>query len=208
MTALQAYRDDGPLAGWIGKRARGAVPVDELLLTVIAAIPLAAVLATAEDRAPTYAIGAAVLIFVLIAGSACNSEARPLVWAVPPLLRAVEYSFLVALTALSDPDAMPFCFAFLGVLALHHYDTVYRLRHQHVAPPAWVGTAGGGWEGRMIAASILAATDFLGAGLVVVAATLALVYGLESTTSWLRFGRERHAAPDEAVGEGEDVLAE
>ena len=64
---------------------------------------------------------------------------------------------------------MPLCFALLAVLAFHHYDTVYRLRHQRLAPPAWLRAAGGGWEGRVLVACVLALAGVLGPGLLVAA---------------------------------------
>jgi len=209
MTALRAYRDDGPLAGWIARKLGRAVPLDELSLTLLAAVPLVAVFAAVEDRSATNAVGVAALAFVLVAGSAPpDIEVTRLTWVVPPLLRAVEYGFLIALTVLADPDAMPLCFAFLTILALHHYDTVYRLRHQQLAPPPWVTAIGGGWDGRILVACALALAGILELGFLVAAVSLGLVYGIESTVSWLRFGLERHSAPDEDQTEGEDRLAE
>ena len=151
MTALQAYRDDGPLAALVARRL-GAVP-----LTL-----------------------------------------GPLTWIVPALLRGLEYAFLITLTAIADPAAMPLAFAFLAVLAFHHYDTIYRLRHQRLAPPAWVQAVGGGWDGRILVASVLALAGSLDVGILAAAVGLALVYVTESTLSWLRFGQaERPVAYDD-----------
>jgi hypothetical protein len=114
-----------------------------------------------------------------------------LAWLVPPLLRALEYGWLIALTALAEPDAMPICFALLGVLAFHHYDVVYRLRTQGQAPPDWVRAAGGGWEGRVLVATVLALAggDALRWGMLVAAAALAVVFVGESVAGWIRFAR-------------------
>ena len=161
MTALEAYRDDGPLARAVGRALGRVVPLGE----------------------------------------------RRLAWLVPPLLRAIEYSFLIALTIIADPDAMPLCFALVAVVALHHYDTVYRLRHQRLAPPAWIDAIGGGWDGRMLLASVFALAGLLDAALLVASVGLALVYAVESTSSWLRYGRARHA-PDEEQPHVEGMLAE
>jgi hypothetical protein len=143
MTALQIYRDDGPIAAWLGRAIGFGVQLDE----------------------------------------------APLARLVPPLVRGVEYSFLIALTAFAQPDAMPLCFAFLAVLAFHHYDTAERLRHQRLAPPLWVQAVGGGWDGRLLFASLLALLGLLGPGLLAAAVTLAVVFVSESVSSWLRFGR-------------------
>ena len=110
-----------------------------------------------------------------------------LAWLVPPLVRAVEYGSLVALTTASEPDALPICFALLGVLAFHHYDTAYRMRHQGSPPPAWLGLAGGGWEVRLLVALALALAGGLELGLLVGAVGLGILYALESASSWIRF---------------------
>lgn len=199
MTELHIYRDDGPFAAWIGRKVRGAIPLDELQLTLLGAVPLVVVLGTAGRSLPAYSVGAGALAFVLLAGAGVGrSGGARLTWIVPPLLRALEYGFLITLTAIAQPDAMAFCFAFLGVLAFHHYDTVYRLRHQRLAPPSWVDAVGGGWDGRLLVASVLAPAGVLGLGLVIGAVGLALAYVTESTVSWLRFGRaERPAVYDD-----------
>jgi Family of unknown function (DUF5941) len=159
VSALQIYRDDGPLAAWVAGRAAAHAP---------------------------------------------SARAHPLAWALPPLLRLVEYGSLIALTAIADPDALPVCFALLGVLAFHHYDTVYRLRHQRLAPPSWVQAVGGGWEGRLLAASALALGGGLRYGLFAAAVGLGLVYVIESILSWMRFGRAGGPLLDEDQDEDED----
>ena len=131
---------------------------------------------------------------------------RRLGWIVPPLLRLFEYGFVIALTALAQPEALPFAFTFLLVLSFHHYDTVYRLRHQRLAPPGWVRAVGGGWEGRVVVSCILALAGALDVGLLAWAVGLAIVYAAESSASWVRFGRaDRPAA---YPGEDEDDVAE
>ena len=167
--------------------------------------PLVAVLAASGRPLSTEALGAAAVGFVLLAGAASRRrhDGR-LSWAVPPLLRTLEYGILIRLTVLADRDAVPLCFALLGALAFHHYDTVYRLRHQRVAPPSWARAIGGGWDGRLLAAYILAAAGALDLGLLAAAVALALVYVTESTVSWLRFARTERTA----VYEDEDVQDE
>jgi Family of unknown function (DUF5941) len=131
-----------------------------------------------------------------------RAKPHPLAWLMPPLVRTLEYGLLITLTAFSDADAMPFCFALLCVLAFHHYDVVYRLRHQRLAPPPWVGAIGGGWEGRLLVAGVLALAGVLGPGLLVAAIALGLVYATESTLSWVRFG----SAGRQVSQEGDDGL--
>jgi hypothetical protein len=150
MTELQAFRDDGPLAAWLARRAGHDVP----------------------------------------------SSSGRLGWLVPPALRVIEYGAIVALTAVADSDAMPACYALLAVLAFHHYDIVYRLRTQGQAPPAWVGMAGGGWDGRLIAVAVVAlvAGDALGVLLLVAAVVLGALFAGESIASWRGFAHSERTA--------------
>jgi hypothetical protein len=189
MNSLLTYRDDGPLAALIGRRS--ALRFGGLPLLVLGAIPIIAALAAAGDALPEDAVGLVAMAFLVVAaGAGAHHAGRGrFAWMVAPLLRALEYGLLIRITAVADHHALPACYALLGVLAFHHYDTVYRLRHQRVAPPAWLGAAGGGWDGRLLAAYVLAAVGALGVGLTVGAIVLALVFGIESVTSWLRFSR-------------------
>ena len=113
-----------------------------------------------------------------------------LAWLASPLLRALEYAFLIILTGAVEPEALPQCFALVAVLALHHYDVVYRLRYADVAPARWVSRFGGGWEGRIAGASILAFAGWLSPALGVIAAALGLAYVAEAVLGWARVARD------------------
>jgi hypothetical protein len=206
MTALQAYRDDGPLALMIGRLGRTA-RVDETALTLAGGALLAVAAALVEDPLPLGALtAAAVVAVVLVAAGSQRSHGGRLGWLVPPLLRVLEYAFLIRLTVVADRDAMPLCFALLAALAFHHYDTVYRLRHQRLAPPAWLRAAGGGWEGRVLIASVLAVAGVLGPGLLVAAVGLGALYLTETVISWVRYARaERPVALDDEDEEVQDA---
>jgi hypothetical protein len=192
VTTLQAYRDDGPLAGWIGRRIGGGSAVVAPLLTIAGAAPMAIVLLASDDHDVPWTILPAALWFALVAGAGMRATAHGgLAWTVPPLLRLAEYALLIALTSVAAADAMPACFALLGTLAFHHYDIVYRLRHQGVAPPTWIRLAGGGWDGRLGTASVLAVADVLDIGLVVGAVAFGVMFVGESVASWRGFVRAR-----------------
>jgi hypothetical protein len=206
MTEVQAFRDDGPLAGLIGRAGRG-LAVGEAALTVLASLLLGVVAALAEDTLSLGVLaGAAAIAVVLAAAGAQRPHDGRFSWLVPPLLRVLEYAFLIRLTVLADRDAMPLCFALLCVLAFHHYDTVYRLRHQRLAPPGWLKAAGGGWEGRVLAASVLALAGVLGPGLLVAAIGLGALYLTETVVSWVRYARaERPVTLDDEDEEVQDA---
>jgi len=203
MSALQVYRDDGPLAGLLGARLVRAFPAVPAALTILGALPLTVLLAVDDAQSALVPAVAAVALYVALAATgAVRADVGRFAWAVPPLLRLVEYAALIRLTILADRSAMPLCFAVLGVLAFHHYDAVYRLRHQRVPPPGWVSAVGGGWDGRLIVAFVLAALGALDAGLLVAAIALGAVFVVESGVSWLRFARGvRPAAYDDDDGD-------
>ena len=202
MTPLQVYRDDGPVAAWLGRVVGRALPIGEIPLTVVGAVPLVVILATRASTLATGAAALAVLALVLLAGAGSARAGRGrFAWIAPPLLRALEYGMLIKLTAMTAPDAMPLCYALLAVLAFHHYDNVYRLRHQRTSPPPWTRLVGGGWDGRLLVACALALGGVLEPGLIVAAVVLGPVFVAESVVSWLRFvGAERPT-----VYEDEDV---
>lgn len=139
----------------------------------------------------------------LAAGRPPRAHSHPLAWLVPPLVRAIEYGSIVALTAVAEPDALPICFALLGALAFHHYDTVYRVRHQGSPPPTWLGAVGGGWDGRLLVACGLALAGALELGLLVGAVGLGALYAVESAVSWVRFAGVEHPFP---LGDEGDVV--
>jgi hypothetical protein len=205
MTALQTYRDDGLLSDWIGATAGRALRIGEVPLTLLGAVVLGLALAIAGRPVPDPVLAVAVAVVVVLVGAgARRSHSGRFAWIVPPLLRLLEYAFLIRLTVLADPDAMPLCFALLSALAFHHYDTVYRLRQQGVAPPAWTRAIGGGWEGRLVVGVLLAALGVLAPGMLVAAVILGAVYVTESTLSWMRFARAtRPAVIDDEEAEDE-----
>lgn len=204
MTALAVYRDDGPLARLLGRTLGRAVGASSLAVTVVAAVPLVLALARpgADPRAAV--VGITVAWFVALGGVASG---RPAVgrfaWFVPPLLRVTEYAFFLRVTALRHPDALPLCFALIAALAYHQYDTVYRLRHQRLAPPDWLQVATGGWELRLVLAYALLVLGAFEAALAVGAVALGVLYVAESTVGWLRFG---HAQEQQLGEEDEDAL--
>ncbi|HET6549508.1 MAG TPA: DUF5941 domain-containing protein, partial [Solirubrobacter sp.] len=186
MSPLRVYRDDGALASVAGRFVR--LPFGALPLTAAGALPLLAVLVFAGGVPAAGLV--AVAFLVAVAGAArSRAERGRLAWLVPPLLRALEYGILLWLTDLADADALPACFALLGVLAFHHYDTVYRLKHQGVAPPTWLRIASGGWDGRLVVVYALAAADALEPVLAVLALALGVLFVSESVVSWLGAAR-------------------
>jgi hypothetical protein len=110
-------------------------------------------------------------------------------WLAPGTVRALEYGVLILTAALAHGPAMRACFALLAVLAFHHYDTVYRLRQQGAPPPDWVSIAGGGWDGRIILATVALLAAVTTAGMAAAAGLLAMLFVGESVSSWTHYAR-------------------
>ncbi|MFE2423524.1 DUF5941 domain-containing protein [Streptomyces hokutonensis] len=122
--------------------------------------------------------------------------ARPLKgaldWLVPPLFRAAEYCTVLILAAEAEVNgALPAAFGLVAAVAYHHYDTVYRIRGNAGASPAWLVRAIGGHEGRTllvtVLAAVLTASQFTVA-LTVLAVAVALLVLFESIRFWVSAG--------------------
>lgn len=187
--ALETYRDDGPLARALGVVGR-ALPLPPIFLIAAGGLPLCILLLVQREAVPEDVMGLLIGWAVLVAGvSSGRPHADRLRWAVPPALRLLEYATLVWIGMLAGASSRPAALALLCVLAFRHYDLVYRLRHQGVAPPDWVGNLALGWEGRLIGAYVLWVTGLLPEGFFVAAAVLAVVFVGDAIASWRRWGR-------------------
>ncbi len=206
MNRLQVYRDDGALARGLARLVGRSLPLGEVPLLALGATPLLVVLVLPLSALSADVVALAVLVLILLGGAAgARAGVGRLTWIVSALLRALEYGTLVKLTALTDPGSMPACYALLALLAFHHYDTVYSMRHQREAPPAWVALVAGGWDGRLAVAAILALADVLGDGMIVAIVVLAPVLLAESAVSWVRYLAGAPAGAHAAQYGDEDV---
>ncbi|MEV7284671.1 DUF5941 domain-containing protein [Streptomyces sp. NPDC093252] len=183
--ALADLADNGPLAGAVARitpRRLGAPPL-------IAAAGTA-VLAASLFSGVTWAPVAGALVYAITAGQAL---ARPLKgaldWLVPPLFRVAEYGTVLVLAAHAEVNgALPAAFGLVAAVAYHHYDTVYRIRGNAGAPPAWLVRAAGGQEGRVLLVAVLAALltgEAFALALTALAVALALLVVAESVRFWV-----------------------
>ncbi len=188
---LALYKDDGPLARAIGTvLAPLANAVPHTLLVAAAVTPMFVLMATKGADADHTTAGIAIAWLVLVAGATGGREPTDrLRWAVPPLIRLAEYSGLLWIGAMGGESSAPAAFTLICALSFRHYDVVYRLRHQGVAPPAWVGDLALGWDGRLVLGYILLVADALPAGFYVAAGLFATAFVAESIAGWRRFGR-------------------
>ncbi len=124
-------------------------------------------------------------------------------WAMPPLLRLVEYAAILWVVRAVSPDAMPAAFALLFALAYHHYDALYRVLNG-LPPDGVAHVLGLGVEGRLVVVLVLAAVGAaaLSAGLVVLAAFFGCVFvavGVIGGLRALRPAENDASLPPEAV---------
>ena len=188
---LALYRDDGPLARTIGTAARPiATRLPHMLLTTLAVAPMFVLIAAKGADTSRAAAGIAIAWLVLVAGIGGGQEPTDrLRWAVPPTIRLAEYAGILWIGAMGGESSEPAAFTLICALAFRHYDVVYRLRHQGVAPPQWVGDLALGWDGRLVLGYILLVAGALPAGFFIAAGLLATVFVAESIAGWRRFGR-------------------
>lgn len=200
MSWLSIYRDDGPLARLLGRTLGPRFRMPAVALLLVAAIPLVVALAIHGAYMPKSALAPGVATVVLFGGASAGRPKNRFDWAVPSLIRLLEYGLLLWTAVLAHGWATRSCFALLAVLAYHHYDSVYRLR-QSGGPPSWLTVAAGGWEGRVLLAYLALLMDATAVGMAVAAGLLALLFVGESATWWARAGRLQPAA---VYGDQED----
>ncbi|MFJ5260208.1 DUF5941 domain-containing protein [Streptomyces sp. NPDC088387] len=187
--ALRDLADSGPLSELLGRFApRVPAPLAAGLggaLVVISAALWGAGWATA---------GAAVLCTALSAVAVARPLKGALDWLVPPFFRAAEYGTVLLLAAESEVNgALPAAFGLVAAVAYHHYDTVYRIRGNAGAPPAWLVRVVGGHDGRTLLVALLAALltgEWFAVALTVLAVAVALVVLVESVRFWVASHRE------------------
>ncbi|MFG2937732.1 DUF5941 domain-containing protein [Streptomyces sp. NPDC048282] len=186
--ALADLADNGPLAGLVSRTRRA--PLGSPLLLALCGV---AVLTASLFSGVTWAPVAGAFVYAVASGRALAAPLKgALDWLVPPLFRAAEYGTVLVLASKSGVNgALPAAFGLVAAVAYHHYDTVYRIRGNAGAPPAWLVRAIGGQDGRTllvtVVAAALTATQFKVAltVLAVLAAGLVLV---ESIRFWVSAG--------------------
>jgi len=189
-----AQRDDGGLAKAMGAVVSGQLP--PLPPAVAGAFVTGVLLAVGVAESAALAIFTPIVAVLLIGPGSSHTHDGRLDWLVPPILRLIEYVFVVCVGFAWEVPA-PVIFALLGAILFHHYDLVQRMR-QRVYPPPWLATAGLGWEGRMLVVALVGAMPVL-----VVLLTIYLwgVFLWESVTCWAAASGSAAAAGPADAGE-------
>ncbi|MEU9340117.1 DUF5941 domain-containing protein [Streptomyces sp. NPDC048278] len=188
--ALADLADTGPLAE-LGARVLHRASRGPAVLWAAAGTALLLLAAWLDGPGPAL-VGAAV-VYVLISSEAVVKPLKgALDWLVPPLFRVAEYGTVLILASKSGVNgALPAAFGLVAAVAYHHYDTVYRIRGDAGAPPAWLVRAVGGQEGRTLLVTVLAtaltAAQFK-AALTVLAVVVAGLVLVESIRFWVSAG--------------------
>ncbi|SDH78221.1 DUF5941 domain-containing protein [Nonomuraea jiangxiensis] len=191
-STVVAYRDDGPLSRAMGLLVAGQLP--PLPPVVAGAFVTGVLLVIGVAGSDGLAVFAPAVTLLLAGPGSTHPHDGRFDWLVVPILRLIEYTFVVACGFAHDMPPV-LIFLLLGALAFHHYDLVYRLR-QRVYPPAWLATFGLGWDGRMMMVSLVALTGWITAGYVLLALYLWALFGWESLTCWLAAPRSGAEPPD------------
>ncbi|MEU7057692.1 DUF5941 domain-containing protein [Streptomyces sp. NPDC046197] len=185
--ALADLADSGPLAELPARTVRG-VPRQAMVCSALAGgalVTCSALVWGAGWQTVLCAVG-----YVLTSAIAVSRPLKgPLDWLVPPVFRAAEYGTVLILAAKAGVNgALPAAFGLVAAVAYHHYDTVYRIRGNAGAPPAWLVRAIGGHEGRTLLVTVLAAlltASQFTVALTVLAVAVALVVLVESIRFWV-----------------------
>ncbi|MGW5474827.1 DUF5941 domain-containing protein [Streptomyces chartreusis] len=193
--ALADLADSGPLAqGLAGALKNRARRLPAFAVPAVALLGGAVVVATAAltDFGGPWPVVAALVYAVTSALPVARPLKGALDWLVPPFFRAAEYGTVLALAVEAGVNGvLPAAFGLVAAVAYHHYDTVYRIRGNAGAPPAWLVRAIGGHEGRTllvtVLAAVLSASQFKVA-LTVLAVAVALVVLVESIRFWVSSG--------------------
>ncbi|MFJ8792604.1 DUF5941 domain-containing protein [Streptomyces sp. NPDC102462] len=187
--ALADLADSGPLARVLARTAGRGLP--GLAVPAVAAAGAAVVVCAAalSGFGGPLPVAAAVVYVVASALAVARPLAGALDWLVPPFFRAAEYGTVLALAARAEVNgALPAAFGLVAAVAYHHYDTVYRIRGDAGAPPAWLVRAIGGHEGRTLLVTVLAASLTAAqfkVALTVLAVAVALLVLAESIRFWV-----------------------
>ncbi|MFF4501337.1 DUF5941 domain-containing protein [Streptomyces sp. NPDC001401] len=188
--ALADLADSGPLAQLFSRAVLAGKPA---LAPLVAAVGALVVVLAAWFDDPGWPLILCAGIYVLLSAEAVSNPLKgPLDWLIPPLFRAAEYGTVLILAAKADVNgALPAAFGLVAAVAYHHYDTVYRIRGNAGAPPAWLVRAIGGHEGRTLLVTVLAAAltaSQFKVALTALAVAVALVVLVESIRFWVSSG--------------------
>lgn len=203
MEPMQHYRDDGPIVETMGS-ATASLPIPPILATPLGIVFLViGVLADGRTTGGLTIAGVGIFVLLASAGSV-KPPKRRIQWLTPPLLRAAEYGFLAFMGWRVGVGVLPATYGLLAAIAFHHYDVVYRIRHQRIPPPPWLFRIGGGWDGRMLLMLTAALAGVYEGAAVALAVWCGTLFALESVASWVRVARDANRTVAVAAEDDEE----
>ncbi|MFI6077486.1 DUF5941 domain-containing protein [Actinoplanes sp. NPDC051343] len=165
------HRDDGLLTRRVLSRAGLPAPLAGAALGVVGALGLVVVAFAGGPARPLLAVAA---LLMLAAGAAARARhGGPLDWLVPAALRAGEYLLVVAVGVIGKTPP-PVVFLLLFLLALRHYDLTARM--EKGAPAGTGGSAGLGWDGRVVVLAVAGLTSWATLGEALLCAAVAVSF--------------------------------
>ncbi|MDH2425028.1 DUF5941 domain-containing protein [Sphaerisporangium sp. TRM90804] len=203
---LLAYRDDGPLVALLhGRMGRGLPPVPASLVALAATLAFG-FSGLLDDGTGWIMLVPVLVALVLLVPTAARDHLGRFDWLVPPLIRGNEF-LLIALLGLAAGTPTWLLFVLVYVVGYHTYDTVYRTR-QGIWPAAWVFQAGLGWEVRLLLLGAGAALGVLTWVAAVMTGYLAVLFAVESITSWVGLDKRTalSQASDDLEASPEDAM--
>lgn len=108
----------------------------------------------------------------------------PWAWVVPTSLRFLELALVAVLVLAVAPSLMVVGFAWMAVIAFHHYDVLYRALNGR-AMPRWLTWSGLGWDGRTLLLLIGAGIGLLGVVLPLGTLVWAMLLVVIASAQWL-----------------------
>lgn len=181
---LDHYRDDGPLSEMF--RRAGPLRMQSLAITFVGLLCLGVglLIDRGSGTGPASVVGIVAFLVLGMLGAAARRHPR-IEWLVPPMLRFGEYVIVATLAWRAGGAEVWVAYVLLAMVAFHHYDIVYRLRHQRTAPSHLVSQLCGGWEVRTIVVTVAALVGVLLPVLIALAAWCGALFVSESMRSWL-----------------------
>jgi hypothetical protein len=165
-------RDDGLLAGWLGRPVRGQLVPLPPALTGLAAVCVLAALGLRD--LPGFLLIAPVIAMLLAAVGSSHPHDGRLDWIVPVVLQVGQYVYIAAVGFATAVPA-PVIFALCAVVAVRYEDLAgHAQRHAAL-----------GWDGRMIVAGLGAALGIATFAYLLLAAYVGVLICREARTSWL-----------------------
>ena len=110
----------------------------------------------------------------------------PAAWVIPAALRFIELGAVAVIVLTVAPQYAPIAFAWVALIAFHHYDLLYRAL-QGMATPRWIVWSGLGWDGRTIVVVLAAIAGAATLGLVLLVGSWAwaILLVVIASTQWL-----------------------